>query len=145
METKVFHDEVDMPLRVTNVSGWLWLTGGALLLIALAVWLFFGQVAQSVSTCAVYHEGEWVSFVNAEQAQNIIGARDAEIASLGETPVSYQEAAETLGASYYVDRAGLSMWNTAVTLDIPGEAHEGDARDVQFTLETVRPFDLLVN
>jgi hypothetical protein len=145
-------DKLDDYIHVTNPSIWLLLGAVAVLVACLIVWGVAGSIPTVLTKPFTVSGGKLVSFFTPEEASLLktgmsvdVGGAPGTVSEIGETPLSYAEAAEQLPADYAAHRLGLSEWNVPVTITCAIKAGQGTFVDVRIVTESVRPIDFLIN
>jgi hypothetical protein len=145
-------EKLDDYIRVTNPSVWLMLGAVAVLLACTLVWGVVGAIPTTLTKPFTQIDGALVSYFSPEDAAMLktgmrvdAGGTPGTVTGIGETPLSYAEAAGRLTGDYAAHHLGLSEWNVPVTVSCPAAVPQGQFVDVRIVTESVRPIDFLIN
>ncbi len=145
-------EQLNEYIRVTNPSVWLILGAICILLVAVLVWSFLGTLPTTVTVSAIAEDGRAVAYLPPEEAAALrvgmraaIGGASGAVESIGETPLSYDEAASVAGGDYFAYALGLSAWNTRVVVAPDAPLAGGGLMTVVITADETSPASFLFN
>jgi hypothetical protein len=142
-------------IRVSNPGIWIVLAAIIVFLGAGAFWAASAAIPTTVSTQALVESpGRYVCYlpldtgVKAGMNVQVAGA-EGRVSMVGETPLSYAEAAGTLPNDYTAYALGITDWNIRVEIllatDLPMADSAGTLRPVSIITDIVRPLSFLFN
>ena len=146
-------EALDRYVRVAKPGVWVILAACALLLGGLIVWGIFGTVYVNVNGSCVRMGDEVLCFLSEENTSHIWVGNDAtvdganlSVASISDTPLSYDEVKEIVQSDYLVSKlVGSEEWVYEVKLtgDEAEGLKEGVACSVSITTDHVSPIELV--
>jgi hypothetical protein len=149
-------EQLDDYIKVSNPGVWIVLVAILVLFGAAAVWAATAVIPTMVPTKAVLESpGRYVCYmpVGIEEhlkpgAEVQVGNLQGSITRIGETPLSYSNAARTLPNEYTAYALGLSEWNVRVEIQV-GSSEEpqaaGTISPVTIITAAVSPLSFLFN
>lgn len=146
-------------IQVANPSSWMVLAAALALVLGLLVWGIFGELTQSVTFTGVVENGMIRCYVDNLTSSQLEAGMTVDIvpisqtdtaepvggcvASIADTPLSYEEASEGMEQDYLLAVLGISTWNIVVEVSPAEPLLEGMVYSISAVTETQRPIDLI--